>query len=135
LRASAPVGSNPTPAVIRTCGLSCGMDSREERLARNEAIFRDLNENIEHAASRPAEGHLFTFVCECSNLDCTLLLPLTLQQYEEARADPRQFIVAPGHGLPEIETVVSREARYEVVTKQGEAAALATRRDPRRRNE
>ncbi len=110
------------------------MDGREERLARNEALFRDVNENIEQAASKPAEGHVFQFLCECSNLDCTLLLPLTLEQYEEARADPRQFIVAPGHDLPEIESIVARDTRYQVVRKHGEAAELATERDPRGRD-
>jgi hypothetical protein len=110
------------------------VDRREERLAQNEALFRDVNENIKQAASRPTDGHVFRFLCECSNTDCTLLLPLTLEQYEEARADPKQFIVAPGHELPEIETVVSREASYEVVRKHGEAAELATERDPRGRS-
>lgn len=108
------------------------MDAREERLARNETLFRTVNENIEESASagQPDE-HVFEFLCECSNIDCTLLLPMTVSEYEQIRADPRQFVVAPGHELPEIETVVRRTSAYQVVLKVGEAAELVTEHDPR----
>ena len=108
------------------------MDAREERLARNETLFRSVNENIEEAAqSSQLDEHVFEFFCECSNIDCTLLLPLTLSQYERVRADPRQFVVAPGHELPEIEIVVDRNSAYQVVVKEGEAAEFVTEHDPR----
>jgi hypothetical protein len=109
------------------------MDSRETRLARNETLFRELNERIEHAVERGsrADGHVYEFLCECSNSDCTLLLPLTIPEYEVVRRDPRQFIVAPGHDLPEIESVVAQNARYQLVTKHGEAAEFVIERDPR----
>jgi hypothetical protein len=108
------------------------MDAREERLARNETLFRSVNENIEEAAaSGQPDEHVFEFFCECSNLDCTLLLPLTLSAYERVRTDPRQFVVAPGHELPEIENVVVRTSAYQVVVKEGEAADLVTDQDPR----
>ena len=108
------------------------MDAREERLARNETLFRSVNENIEEAAqSSQLDEHVFEFFCECSNIDCTLLLPLTLSQYERVRTDPRQFVVAPGHELPEIEIVVDRSSAYQVVVKEGEAAEFVTEHDPR----
>ena len=108
------------------------MDAREERLARNETLFRSVNENIEEAAtSRGIDKHVFEFFCECSNVDCTLLLPMTLPEYEQVRADPKQFVVAPGHELPEIETVVARTNAYQVVAKRGEAAEFVTDHDPR----
>ena len=108
------------------------MDAREERLARNETLFRSVNENIEDAAaSSQFDGHVFEFFCECSNIDCTLLLPLTLSEYERVRADPKQFIVAPGHELPEIENVVARGGGYQIVVKEGEAAEFVAEHDPR----
>jgi hypothetical protein len=108
------------------------MDAREERLARNETLFRSVNENIEQsAASGQIDDHVFEFFCECSNLDCTLLLPMTLPEYEQVRADPRQFVVAPGHELPEIESVVAQKSGYQVVLKVGEAAEFVAERDPR----
>ena len=108
------------------------MDSRERRLAENETIFRSVNERIEQLAGPQGnDGHIFEFLCECSNLDCTLRLPLTLAEYEAIRANPTVFVVAPGHDLPEIEEIISKTAAYQIVRKQGEAAELAVDRDPR----
>jgi hypothetical protein len=112
---------------------TCVVDAREERLAKNETLFREVNEGIEGAASPHGrdDGHPFEFLCECSNLDCTLLLPLTLREYEGVRENSTLFIVAPGHELPEIETVVLRRGTYQIVTKRGEAADFVTEHDPR----
>src|ERR1700748_2347117 len=108
------------------------MDAREERLARNETLFRSVNENIEEAAaSSQLDEHVFEFFCECSNIDCKLLLPMTVAEYERGRADTRQFAVAPGHDLPEIEHVVTHEGAYQIVVKEGEAAEFVTDHDPR----
>ena len=106
------------------------MDAREERLARNETLFRAVNENIEEAAARSAMP-TFDVFCECSNVDCTLLLTIGVSEYEQIRADPRHFVVAPGHELPEIESVVARTGAYQVVIKQGEAADFVAEHDPR----
>jgi hypothetical protein len=109
------------------------VDSRETRLARNETLFREVNERIEEAVERAVreDDHVYEFLCECSNADCTLLLPLTIPEYEAVRSDPRQFIVAPGHELPEIENVVARNRGYQIVLKAGEAAEYVSERDPR----
>jgi hypothetical protein len=108
------------------------MDAREERLARNEMLFRDLNEQVELVATPlDADRGTFEFFCECSNVDCTLRMPMTLAVYEEVRSDPTLFIVAPGHELPEIEEVVRRTGAYQLVRKEGEAARLAIAQDPR----
>ena len=108
------------------------MDRRKERLAKNEIFLREVNNRIEDAAhALTFDNHLFEFMCECSNPDCTLRVQLTIAQYEDVRRDSTQFIVAPGHELPEIEDAVARGAGYEVVRKHGAAAALAERRDRR----
>ena len=57
--------------------------------------------------------------------------PLTLDQYDRLRSEPTQFAVALGHESPEIEEVVFVADTYQVVRKQGEAAAIAENRDPR----
>ena len=91
-----------------------------------------MNERIEDlATAQGAAAHVFEFFCECSNIDCNLLLPMTVSQYEEVRRDPRQFAVAPGHELPEIESVVARRDGYQVVRKHGEAADFVAERNPR----
>lgn len=113
------------------------MDAREQRLAKNEVMFRGLNERVARIAAtqsdNDADGHVYEFLCECSNADCTFRVSLTLQAYEVVRADPTQFVVAPGHELPEIEEVIVRATGYQIVRKLGEAADLVTRTDPRER--
>jgi hypothetical protein len=111
------------------------MDAREERLAKNEIVFRDVNERIEDLAVAQAEmlrdERDLGFLCECSNVDCTLRLRLTFAEYEQARGDASQFLVAPGHELPEIEEVVFVGDGYQIVRKKGAAAVIAEERDPR----
>jgi hypothetical protein len=110
------------------------VDAREERLANNEVLFRDINERIAGVAGpqgSPGDDHVYEFLCECSNVACDLRLPLTLAVYEEVRKEPTHFLVAPGHELPEIEAVLVRAEGYQVVVKQGDAAELVAERDPR----
>ncbi len=111
------------------------MDAREERFAKNEVVFRDVNERIEKMAVAHVQAlrsrRDLGFLCECSNVDCTLRLQLTLSDYERARGDATQFVVALGHEVPEIEEVVFVGDDYQLVRKQGAAAALAEKHDPR----
>ena len=110
----------------------CSVDARERRLARNETLFREVNERIEDLAHTHAdEDHIYEFLCECSNAECDLRLSLPLSTYEQARTDSAVFIVAVGHELPEIEEVVLHGAGFQLVRKQGEAAELAEETDPR----
>ena len=98
------------------------MDAREERLAKNEIVFRDVNERIEKMALEHAEAlrekRDLGFLCECSNVDCTLRLQLTLTEYEQARSDATQFVVAVGDELPEIEEVVFVADTYQLVVSK-----------------
>ena len=111
------------------------LDERERRLATNEALFRDINEEIQTVAFRLGgdDEHVYEFLCECANAECDLRLPLSLDEYERVRANPVRFAVAPGHALPEIEDVIEQQAGYDVVEKRGEAARLVAGLDPRAR--
>jgi hypothetical protein len=108
----------------------------EERVARNEALFRAFNERVaDMAQSFDPRGEgaslRIEFVCECGDVDCLERLELTRSAYEEVRSDPRRFVVAPGHEHPDIECVVARGDGYLVVQKLDEAADIATEDDPR----
>jgi hypothetical protein len=108
------------------------VSSREERVARNETTTRQINEQIEQAhQAAPPEGHV-RVLCECGREDCDRPIAMTLAEYESLRADPRQFAVARGHVLADVEQVVSETDRYAVVAKrEGTPAAVAVEEDPR----
>jgi hypothetical protein len=105
---------------------------RAERLAHNEAVFRRVNERIREVAGRHGlDGHIYEFVCECANPDCVQRVMLTIPEYETIRADGTRFVLAGGHDLDEIETVVAERAGHVVVEKVGVAANVADALDPR----
>ncbi len=104
------------------------MGERGERIGRNEALFRDVNERIEDVT----EGGQADFLCECGDPECTQSLTLTLVVYEELRSEPRDFAVLPGHEQLDVEEIVERYDDYLVVRKhEGGAAEIAEARDPR----
>jgi hypothetical protein len=110
------------------------MDAREQRLAQNEALFREVNEQVEAIALvHGDDAHVYEFYCECSNADCTLQVPATLAAYEAVRAHATRFLVVPEHWLPEIETVVERSDDWWVIEKHGDAGRLVEHLDPRSR--
>ena len=111
------------------------MDERARRLARNQAVFREVNERIEATALSHRgleDGHVYEYFCECSRTECAELVPLTIAQYEALRTRPNRFALVAGHELGEIEHVVE-EVRPGVfaVEKVGAAADEAIRSDPR----
>jgi hypothetical protein len=107
-------------------------DNREARIARNEAIIREINEGIEEAkASRTPEGDA-PVMCECGNLDCELLIAITVSEYEDVRQNALRFIVVKDHVIPDVERVVAETERFTVVEKvEGTSAEVAEESDPR----
>lgn len=106
------------------------VSASEERLARNEALFREFNERVEDLADS-VEAERIRFVCECGDLDCLERVELARAPYEEVRSDPRRFVVAPGHENPQVERVVAGGEGYLVVEKLAAAAQVAIEHDPR----
>jgi hypothetical protein len=80
------------------------MEERERRLAQNEAVFREASERIRRVGGDRAE-----FICECADKRCTAQVALSLDEYEAVRRDPKQFVVLPGHQIPDIEEIVREE--------------------------
>jgi hypothetical protein len=107
-------------------------DPRDERAARNEALFRRVNERVEEVnqAFQPLLGDA-DFFCECADVDCMEKITMTLVEYEELRSDPTHFAVKPGHEVPDHERVVEERVRYLVVEKFGRAGERAIQLDPR----
>ena len=56
------------------------MQSREERIARNDSTFRDANEKIAAAAGKYELVEKVPFICECATESCTLIVRLSLAE-------------------------------------------------------
>ena len=100
------------------------------RRALNEAVFREVNEQIGDLASNRGRAQL-EIVCECASIGCSFPLQISIEAYEAARGDPTLFIVAPGHNDPAIELVILDQRTYLLVQKVGLAADEARETDPR----
>jgi hypothetical protein len=90
------------------------MSPRESRLARNEELFRAVNDRIAEL-SGDYEDRL-ALVCECATLGCTTLLSISVTEYERVHGREGWFVVVPGHVDPK-EKVVERRDGYDIVEK------------------
>jgi hypothetical protein len=109
------------------------VDEQQERIGRNEALYRSINERLEELNDAFAKiTETFTVVCECGDALCTEQVTVDVREYERVRSDPSLFFVRPGHVAPDVEVVVEADDAYEVVRKrEGEPAELARELDHR----
>ena len=111
-------------------------DPVAERVARNDARFREANEKILAASESLdfAPDELLPFLCECADVLCTTVVQLTMLEYEEVRRSPVTFINARGHEASAHgwAQVVDEFDRYTIVEKVGDAGELAAELDPRK---
>ena len=108
------------------------MDTRQQRVAKNEALFRQVNERIEEINQKLGEGSFSDFLCECGDDDCTAPISMTIAEYEEVRSEPTHFAIANGHEVIDVERVIDKNERFSVVEKfAGEAERIAVETDPR----
>jgi hypothetical protein len=103
----------------------------EERVARTEALFRDVNERIAESAEG-FDAEEADFVCECGEQACTERVPATLDEYERVRSDSTRFLIRPGHENERIERVLERRSRFAIVEKfHDSVVAIVRKLDPR----
>jgi hypothetical protein len=105
-----------------------------ERTGENEALFREVNERLkERKEDRSAWAMPSEWICECADQECTERFEMSLLEYEDLRARPTRFAVAPNeeHVSLDVERVVEEREGYWVVEKFGEAAEVAEETDPR----
>ena len=103
-----------------------------ERLARNQVLFREVNERLREMIGD--SGTPTEFLCECSNPDCTETIALDLDEYEAVRSSPNLFAVTRGHEIATIERVVGESDTFKLVEKII-GADYAVQTDPRTRSE
>jgi hypothetical protein len=111
-----------------------GLDDRLARQARNEALFRSVNERIAQlgdAAEAWSPDGMVEFLCECGeDGGCGERIRMPLEVYERVRAQDDRFVVKPGHETPELERAVEWTDEYAVVDKIPAAEPLVED-DPR----
>jgi hypothetical protein len=89
----------------------------DERLAKNEALFRVVNERLDEVGDAIPWSKTTDYLCECSAAACIEIVELTNDEYERARSHPTRFVLVPGHQRPELERVVEEHERFLLVEK------------------
>jgi hypothetical protein len=92
-----------------------------ERAARNEEVFRGVNERIEDGAEQHEVSGPLPFHCECGSASCLDTIEIPPIRYAAIVRERYHFVVIPGHEEPQIERIVETEPEFLVVEKIGEA--------------
>ena len=75
--------------------MSIGTDHRR-RAAENEALFREVNEQLMERKQDDSGWSLPSlWVCECAEETCTERIEMSPLQYEELRSEPTHFALVP----------------------------------------
>ena len=106
---------------------------RARRVGLNEAIFRQVNEQIRSLNQDfGTQDSTMTVICECGIGDCAERLELGVSAYERIRGNSRLYVIVKGHEIPDVEQVVEQAEGYDVVQKrEGEPSDIARELDPR----
>lgn len=109
----------------------------ERRLAENEVIFRQINEQVHKGfeetnrlaredgqpeyITEPDENDApLQFYCECADEKCAGRVIINLHTYNEIHKQNNRFVILPGHEVASVEDVVTKNDKYEVVQKKVE---------------
>jgi hypothetical protein len=101
-----------------------------ERAARNEELFRNVNQGIAAGAEQHAVSGTLPFHCECDRVSCLDTIEIAHARYEEIVRKRYCFVVIPGHEESRIERIVQTEPDYLIVEKIGEAREQIDRDHP-----
>jgi len=102
------------------------IDVQRERAARNQALFREVNDRIDELNEKvPVLGSTPGYICECLDTACTEIIPMPHDEYARIRRNPNEFLVLPGHEEPLVEEVVDKTHRWLVVRKLGVGGEIA----------
>jgi hypothetical protein len=98
------------------------------RAAKNEGIFRAVNEQIRTIVERFSaadDAEMFSFVCEWSRPNCIEEVSATLEEYRAVREHPTRFLILADYLDLDRERIIGRTDRFAVVEKLGLAGAAA----------
>lgn len=103
-----------------------------EKAARNQVVFREVNERIAGLTGLLDDTGVNLFICECSDVRCAESLEITAAEYDAVRGNGARFVIVKGHQTPAVEQVVDGNGRFLVVEKTGRAAEIARANAPGR---
>jgi hypothetical protein len=104
---------------------------RKERLALNEALFRNANERMAAWEERGRDESVEFYFCECADPDCRQKVQLRGSDYEQVRSNSCHFFVVPGHEIPDVETVIATREGWVVIEKDPEVREIVEAAAPR----
>jgi hypothetical protein len=105
-----------------------------DRAARNEEIFREVNDRIEAGADQHGVGSPLPFHCECGRASCFDKIEIPPREYERIARERYRFVLIPGHEDAAIERVVESHDDFVVGEKIGEAREQIDRDHPQQRH-
>lgn len=112
------------------------MPLSERRQIENEMIFRRANEKVAETLAElksrfieddypelaVADDITLHLLCECSDEECKVRVPIKLSDYQRIHKNRDAFIIKPKHQVKEIEKVIATEDAYSVVEKNKSTA-------------
>ena len=110
-------------------------DMTADRVAHNHSVFREANEGIEKSSREiGVDLRMIPFICECSDPRCTLLIRLSLVDYDRVRSNARWFLVVPGHETCVVEgedvaEVYERNTDFSIIETIHHAGEVAEKLD------
>jgi hypothetical protein len=108
------------------------MTRREERIALNEALFREVNERVAAVLTDMGDSSAsIEIFCECGASDCMEKIRVGRELYEQVRRHPARFFIVAGHEIPEVERVIETLDTFQIVEKHAEEAVIARATNPR----
>jgi hypothetical protein len=93
----------------------------KRQLVKNELDFAAYNERRREFEA-DFDGPM-PFICECGDGQCFRVIDATPAEWEAAHSRNDQFVVAPGHVFPQVESVVARGDGVWIVRKHALSAS------------
>jgi hypothetical protein len=100
-----------------------------DRLELRQRLFREVNDKLCELWTQldPPWTGKTTYLCECADPACLDTIELTLEEYENVRAESDRRAVTPGHEQPGCKVIV-RTQRFSTVS--GPVSPTRPRGDP-----
>lgn len=104
---------------------------REVRAARNQSLFRAVNEKLRELNQAFSDvTETYAIACECADTTCVETLHVSMHEYLDVRAHSSRFVVLAGHVFPDVEQVVAKNDGYAIVEKNIDVSEITELADP-----